>query len=143
MTNNDRDSEASSAPAVQEKAKAAPEPAESAKVLFDEQKEEEGEIEEYTSRLDVFSRHPVQIVLGWVFGFLIWFTMAIGVVNSENELLSWLFLVVFAVAMIGRNYLERNGIVMRVFMKHFLISLIVFLGVFLLLGWTGVIDMNA
>jgi 4-hydroxybenzoate polyprenyltransferase len=79
-----------------------------------------------------------QIVLGWVFGFSIWFSLALGAVDPDNALLRWLFLIIFAVAVFGRNQVEKKtGVSMRVFMKHFLISLLVFLGVFLIYGFAS------
>lgn len=77
----------------------------------------------------------LQILLGWLAGFLIWFCMALGVMFPDNELLGWSFLLVFAAAMFGRNAVERRtGMDLRLYMRCFLISLIVFLGVFILLG---------
>lgn len=80
-------------------------------------------------------QRKLQILLGWLAGFLIWFCMALGVMYPENELLSWSFLLVFAAAMFGRNAVERRtGMDLRLYMRSFLISLIVFLAVFVILG---------
>lgn len=77
----------------------------------------------------------MQILLGWLAGFLIWFSMALGLMYPDNPVLSWLFLVVFAAAMFGRNAVERRtGMDLRPFMRAFLISLVVFLVVFVILG---------
>jgi hypothetical protein len=90
---------------------------------------------EYVPRLTGKQQTIWQIALGWAFGFGIWFSLALGAQDQENVLLRWLFLILFAVAMIGRNQIEkRTGVRLRVFMKHFLISLLVFLGVFIIYG---------
>lgn len=76
-----------------------------------------------------------QIILGWLAGFLIWFCMALGLMHPDNQLLSWSFLIVFAAAMFGRNAVEhRTGMDLRLYMRCFLYSLIVFLAVFVVLG---------
>ncbi|MBD5559801.1 MAG: hypothetical protein HDQ87_05520 [Clostridia bacterium] len=77
----------------------------------------------------------MQIILGWLAGFLIWFCMALGLMFPENQLLGWSFLIVFAAAMFGRNEVaRRTGLDLRTYMRSFLISLIVFLAVFIIVG---------
>lgn len=103
--------------------------------LLAEQEEESAELMERTPPELTKRQRFWQITLGWLAGFLIWLCMAIGLMNQENELLSWLFLVVFAAAMFGRNAVERRtGMDLKLYMRSFLISLIVFLIVFVVLG---------
>lgn len=105
------------------------------KELYEEHEEEEAEIMEYVPRLTPKWLKFWQIFLGWLAGFLIWFFMALGVLYPDNLLMSWAFLIVFAVAMFGRNAIERRtGLELKLFMRHFLISLIVFLVIFVILG---------
>ncbi len=100
--------------------------------------EENDGYQAYVPRLTEKQQTVWQIVLGWAFGFGIWFSLALGAQDQENVLLRWLFLIIFAVAMIGRNQIEkRTGVMLRVFMKHFLISLLVFLGVFIIYGFAS------
>lgn len=76
-----------------------------------------------------------QILGGWLFGFAIWFCLALSAYFPDNVLMTWLFLGIFVIAMIVRRQVElRTGISMRLYMKHLLISLVVFLGVFIILG---------
>lgn len=106
-----------------------------AEELYEEQEEEEAEIMEYVPKLSTKWQRFWQIFLGWLFGFLIWFFMAVGLFFPDNILLSWSFLIVFAAAMYGRNAVERRtGMHLKLYMRHFLISLIVFLAVFVILG---------
>ena len=96
--------------------------------------EEEREIAEQRPQLTSKQR-LWQILLGWASGFLIWFCMALGLMFPENTIMSWLFLVVFAAAMFGRNAVERRtGMDVRLFTRCFLFSLIVFLIVFVIAG---------
>lgn len=98
----------------------------------------------FLSRLSPKAWHMVQVAGGWIFGFLVWFCLAIGAMHPTNELLNWLFLVVFLIAMLLRNYFEqRLGVSMRTFMKWLLVSLVVFLGVFVILGpWLHVLPID-
>lgn len=105
---------------------------------------EEGVLPRFFEGLKPETWHTVQVVGGWLFGFLIWFCLAMGAMNPSNELLNWMFLVVFLIAMLLRNYFEqRLGMSMRAFMKWLLVSLVVFMGVFLVLGpWLHVLPVN-
>ncbi len=112
------------------------------KELYAQEEEEAAEIEEYVCKLTPGQQQVWQIILGWVFGFSIWFSLAISMLNPDNSLLSFLFVIIFAAAMFGRTAIERKtGVRLRVFMKHFLISLIVFLAAYIILGpVTGILS---
>lgn len=124
----------------EEKSLATPE--KSTEELYEEQEEEQAEIMEYVPKLSSKWQKFWQIFLGWFLGFLIWFFMALGMFFPDNILMSWSFLIVFAAAMYGRNAIERRtGIELKLYMRHFLISLIVFFAIFVILGpVTHVID---
>jgi len=101
--------------------------------------EEDEEVEEYhppvyQSKLTPTQSKVVQSIIGVAVGFLIWFSLAISV-DAQDSLLSWLWVIIFAVVMVGKNYLQnKKGMDLRIFMKAFLISLIIFLVGFLIYG---------
>lgn len=106
-------------------------------IMPSEQADDEEETFHYEPKLTEKQQKVLQIILGLFSGFLVWFCLGMGTVDRENSLLRWLFLIVFVAIMIGKNQIEkRTGIMMRTFMKFFLIGLIVFLGVFLIYGGT-------
>lgn len=109
-----------------------------------EHNEEAAEIEEYKARLTPGQQRTWQIALGWVFGFAVWFCLALGAYYPDDTVISWLFLAVFVGAMILRKQVEdRTGISMRIFMRHLLISLVIFLVLFIILGpVTGILDID-
>lgn len=103
----------------------------------EQQEDDEEETFHYEPKLTEKQQKVLQIILGLFCGFLVWFCLGMGTIDRENSLLRWLFLIVFVGIMIGKNQIEkRTGIMMRTFMKFFLVGLIVFLGVFLIYGGT-------
>ena len=77
----------------------------------------------------------LQILCGIVSGAAIWFSLWISGRFQENELLKWLFLVVFVVVIFIQRTIEKKiGHQLKLFFKVYLISLIVGLGVFVLDG---------
>lgn len=117
-------------------ADAASEPAPAAESAVEARENHSGEITHH--------QRVWQTVLGWVFGFAIWFCLALSAYYPDNVLLTWSFLAVFVLAMILRRFLETHyGINMRLFTKNLLISLVVFLVVFIILGpVTGILDVD-
>lgn len=88
----------------------------------------------YQSKLTPTQSKVVQTILGVAAGAAIWIALYFGG-ESENTLFSWLWVIIFAVVMFGRNYLERSkGMNLRIFMKAFLIGLVIFLGLFIIYG---------
>ncbi len=103
-----------------------------------EEIEEEEEFEPYVPKLNPGQQKFWQIFAGWGFGFAIWFSLGISSYFPDDFLLSWLWVIIFAVAMFGRRSIEnKTGIKLVFFIKHFLIALIVFLALFVLLGPVG------
>lgn len=118
-----------------EKLPATPDEKEEENRLEREQEEEEAEIAEYQAKLSPKAQKTWQIILGWAFGFGIWFCLALGAYFPDNVIMTWLFLILFVVAMIIRRQVEaRTGVSMRTFMLHLLISMVVFLVVYIILG---------
>ncbi|MGI6153911.1 MAG: hypothetical protein ACOYJB_08815 [Christensenellaceae bacterium] len=95
---------------------------------------DEEEIIPYQPKLTAKQQNVLQILLGFVFGFAIWLALALPVVfGEEGGLLGWLWVIIFAIAMFGKNAVQkRTGVSMRTFMKFFGISLVIFMGVFIL-----------
>ncbi len=98
-----------------------------------EVQEEEEPVIQYVPKLTEKQQKIWQTVLGFVCGFAIWFSLAISSTDEENGLLKWLFLIIFVAVMVIRNQIEKKtGVILKTFMKFFLISLIIFLGVFVI-----------
>lgn len=80
----------------------------------------------------------VQIILGIVTGAVIWFTIWIAGQYPDNQVLGYLFLVVFVVALIIQRRVEKKiGQPLRLYFRAYLISLIVGLGTFLIYGFAS------
>ncbi len=97
--------------------------------------EEEEEEFHYVPKLTEKQQKIWQTVMGLVAGFAVWFSLGLSTAMQDNGFLRWLFLLVFVVVMVVRAQIEkRTGVILRTFMKFFLIGLIVFLVVFVLYG---------
>ncbi len=86
------------------------------------------------------TQKKLQILLGILSGAAIWFSLGLGYVIVEiqngSTFFSWLFVIVFAVIMFGKRFYDnKKHVDTRVFSKFFLISLIVFLGVYILISY--------
>lgn len=98
--------------------------------------EEEPEEEfHYVPKLSENQQKIWQTVMGLVAGFAVWFSLGLSTAFQDNGFLRWLFLLVFVVVMVVRAQIEkRTGVILRTFMKFFLIGLIVFLVAFIIYG---------
>ncbi|HBU11738.1 MAG TPA: hypothetical protein DEB31_03110 [Clostridiales bacterium] len=98
--------------------------------------EEPVEPEPYVPKLTPSQQKFWQIFLGIAFGAGIMIALFSGAyIDPENQLFSWLWLILFAAAMLGRNQVEkRTGIRLMYFMRALLISMIIALGIFLIFG---------
>ncbi len=83
-------------------------------------------------------KNPFQAVVGILCGGAIWGSIGLGAYLFEttgNTLFSWLFVIAFAAIMFTKRFLEaKKEKDLRVFMKFFLIGLIIFLGIYLIFG---------
>ncbi|MEA4852759.1 MAG: hypothetical protein VB082_00610 [Christensenella sp.] len=76
----------------------------------------------------------IQIILGLLSGAVIWLAIGFGSA-SDNVLLQYLFVIVFAAIMLIRRMLENKWqINTRVFVKFWLISLLICLVIFVIYG---------
>ncbi|MEA5003383.1 MAG: hypothetical protein VB081_07780 [Christensenella sp.] len=76
----------------------------------------------------------IQAILGILAGGAIWLCITFGS-GSDNVLLQYMFVIVFAVVMLTQRAVERKlGLSTRVFVKFWLIGLVVFLAVFVIYG---------
>lgn len=100
--------------------------------------DEEEEIVPYVPKLSEKQQKIWQTVMGIVCGFAVWLSLALGSIDPDNTLLRWLFLIVFVAIMVIRTQIEkRTGVILRTFMKYFLIGLVIFLGVYLIYGFAS------
>ncbi|WP_066648341.1 hypothetical protein [Christensenella timonensis] len=76
----------------------------------------------------------IQAILGIAAGGAIWLCITFGS-GSDNVLLQYLFVIVFAAVLLIQRAVERKlGLSTRVFVKFWLIGLIVFLAIFVIYG---------
>ena len=101
--------------------------------------EDEEEDEPIPPREHKFSEKQIkviQIILGLISGAVIWLSIGIGS-SSDNVLLQYLFVIVFAVIMILQRTLENKlQVSTRTFVKFWLISLVICLAIFIVYGVT-------
>lgn len=76
----------------------------------------------------------IQAILGIAAGGAIWLCIMFGS-GSDNVLLQYMFVIVFAVVMLTQRAVERKlGLSTRTFVKFWLIGLVIFLAVFVIYG---------
>lgn len=102
---------------------------------LEEQPDDYEEPEPYVPKLTPKQQKMWQIILGWVCGFAVMFSLFLSSTDPDNQLLSWLFLIVFVIIMVTRTQVEkRTGVRLNQFMKYWIISLAVFLAIYFLYG---------
>lgn len=101
----------------------------------DAEEEAVAEPEPYVPKLTEKQQKIFQTIMGLLSGFLVWMSLGLSSIDPENGIMRWLFLIVFVAVMVTKNQIEkRTGIILRTFMKFFLIGLIVFLVAYILYG---------
>ncbi len=91
--------------------------------------------EPYVPKLTEKQQKTWQTIAGIACGAAVMLSLWAGSMDQDNQLLRWLFLIIFAAVMLIRNQIEKKtGILLRTFMKYFLISLAACLGIFVIWG---------
>lgn len=96
--------------------------------------EEELPVITHVSKFSQKTINIIQAILGLAAGAAIWLCITFGS-TSDNVLLQYLFVIVFAAVMLIQRAVERKlGLATRTFVKFWLIGLIIFLAVFVIYG---------
>ena len=100
----------------------------------EEEEEEELPVITHVSKFSQKTINIIQAILGLAAGAAIWLCITFGS-TSDNVLLQYLFVIVFAAVMLIQRAVERKlGLATRTFVKFWLIGLIIFLAVFIIYG---------
>ncbi|BDF58427.1 hypothetical protein CE91St36_12440 [Christensenellaceae bacterium] len=100
----------------------------------EEEEEEELPVITHVSKFSQKTINIIQAILGLAASAAIWLCITFGS-TSDNVLLQYLFVIVFAAVMLIQRAVERKlGLATRTFVKFWLIGLIIFLAVFIIYG---------
>ena len=100
----------------------------------EDEEDEELPVITHVSKFSQKTINVIQAILGIASGAAIWLCITFGS-TSDNVLLQYLFVIVFAAVMLIQRAVERKlGLSTRTFVKFWLIGLVIFLAVFVIYG---------